>query len=166
MFTSLGVQSTIPCVLMPCSSVGAHRRFGRKKRLHLHENLGELVSILDHCRERMWRFGFLGSRWRWMVSFRPQPYCSARKEPLLSTGHEGPTAGLNTVVKRKNFCSSRESNSNSPAVELVPLSLYWESCWFEFGIILETYWQFTATVCVHWPIYRCPRRKGQYSGRS
>jgi hypothetical protein len=64
----------------------------------------------------IWRYnsailGFL-TRWRWVVSFMPQPLYTQGKR---IGGWMSPTAGLNAVRKRTISCPWQESSSDRPA---------------------------------------------------
>jgi hypothetical protein len=70
---------------------------------------------------REWRFCSsilgIGARWRWMVSFTPQPlYSRGRRPGTLSIGGlVGPTAALDAVEYIKITFSYRKSNNGRQA---------------------------------------------------
>jgi hypothetical protein len=63
----------------------------------------------------------IGTRWRWVVSFRPRPLYPRERAPGTHWigGWVGPKAVLDTVMKRKIPSPRRESNPRIPIVQLV-----------------------------------------------
>jgi hypothetical protein len=63
----------------------------------------------------------LGTRWRWVVSFTPQPLYPQGKSPGTHWigGWVGPRAVLDAVVKRKIPSPRRESNPRTPIIQSV-----------------------------------------------
>jgi len=59
----------------------------------------------------------LSTRWRWVVSFMPQPLYPWGKSPdtQWTGGWVGPRAGLDAVVKRRIPSPSWDSNPYNPA---------------------------------------------------
>jgi hypothetical protein len=87
---------------------------------HLYKVTGKIIIlyawIITLLHHPMWRcnstiLGFV-ARWRWVVSFMPQPLYTQGKRVR---GCISPTAGLTAVKERNISCPWRESSSDRPA---------------------------------------------------
>jgi hypothetical protein len=123
-------QCVVLWAVTPCSTVD-YQRFGRPHlNLHHRENLKYRMTSACLCfnsaprHEGVLKGGGialrildLGTRWRWVVSFTPQPLYTKEGVPGTHSigGWMGPRAGLDTV-KRKipNPCRDSNPRSSSP----------------------------------------------------
>jgi hypothetical protein len=115
----------------------------------------KIVPVLTSLRTTPWRclgqwkhsFTILhfGSRWRWVVSFTPQPLYSGWRatDTHRIGGWVGPRACLDAAEERKNSCPYRESNPGPSArspwlcrlcykynVKNVTFWGWYKVCWF------------------------------------
>jgi hypothetical protein len=85
-----------------------------------------------------WRYSSavldLSTRWRWVVSFMPQPLYPQVKSPHWIEGWMGSRAALGAVKKMEISCPCRQSNPGRPdnslvtMLTIVPISCYWCTC--------------------------------------